>query len=280
MANIFVPEKNAVYKTIAEAARAIGTDASNIRKVLKGKRKTAGGVHFTYVSNDADKLQFQEHLQIEKSQRTREQRDKSARRALVDIVHDRLVDINKRARNARKENLLSDDPILQKMMSHTDYFGSNKSGGYDTSRKNISKFDNDELVNLLSILSQEQSEYANQADKNNTPRNAASLALQFGIPINQYKQYEHIIPVLFDLYKQFKQFDELRYIDFMNQTYEALQDDLDSDDFTNYVLEMLGAIKGNRIDDIDALLSEFSSYSEEYKNTDYETKIDWKIDND
>ena len=39
------------FKSIAEAARAAGVDSSNVGKVLKGKRKHAGGFRFKWVSD-------------------------------------------------------------------------------------------------------------------------------------------------------------------------------------------------------------------------------------
>lgn len=43
---IYVPELRRSFATIAAAARAAGADASNVGKVLKGQRRTAGGLHF------------------------------------------------------------------------------------------------------------------------------------------------------------------------------------------------------------------------------------------
>lgn len=48
---IFIPGTNQQFASAAEAAKALGIDAGNISKVLKGKRKTAGGYSFGYTSN-------------------------------------------------------------------------------------------------------------------------------------------------------------------------------------------------------------------------------------
>lgn len=48
---IFIPGTNQTFKSTAAAAKALGIDAGNITKVLRGKRKTAGGYSFGYVSN-------------------------------------------------------------------------------------------------------------------------------------------------------------------------------------------------------------------------------------
>lgn len=43
---IYIPELRRSFSTIAAAARAAGVDASNVGKVLRGQRRTAGGLHF------------------------------------------------------------------------------------------------------------------------------------------------------------------------------------------------------------------------------------------
>lgn len=47
---VYVPETDTTYGSIAEAARDLGIDASNISKVLAGRRRTAGGYHFERVT--------------------------------------------------------------------------------------------------------------------------------------------------------------------------------------------------------------------------------------
>lgn len=51
---VFVPELNRTYSSIADAAYDLGIDASNISKVLAGRRRTAGGYHFERVSSYAE----------------------------------------------------------------------------------------------------------------------------------------------------------------------------------------------------------------------------------
>ena len=52
--SVYVPETDTTYSSIAEAAYDLGIDASNISKVLAGRRRTAGGYHFERVSSSAD----------------------------------------------------------------------------------------------------------------------------------------------------------------------------------------------------------------------------------
>lgn len=48
---IFIPGTNRQFSSASAAAKALGIDAGNIYKVLKGQRKTAGGYAFGYESN-------------------------------------------------------------------------------------------------------------------------------------------------------------------------------------------------------------------------------------
>ena len=42
-------ETKTIYKSINEASRKTGIDASSISKACKGKNKTAGGYHWKYI---------------------------------------------------------------------------------------------------------------------------------------------------------------------------------------------------------------------------------------
>lgn len=45
---IYIPELRRSFGSISEAARAAGADPSNVGKVLRGSRRSAGGYHFEY----------------------------------------------------------------------------------------------------------------------------------------------------------------------------------------------------------------------------------------
>ena len=131
---IYIVETGQMYETIAAAARAVGVDAANVRKVVRGigKRSSAGGFHFAEVSNPAQIQAARERVAAQPVDKARARAERAQKRKLVDAVHDIMVDINKRARNAKKENMLETDPILQRLMQHADYYGYNKTGGYQT----------------------------------------------------------------------------------------------------------------------------------------------------
>ena len=53
-----VQKKNIIYNSMSEAERMTGIPNSNISKVCKGERKTAGGYHWEVVENEQDGITF------------------------------------------------------------------------------------------------------------------------------------------------------------------------------------------------------------------------------
>lgn len=270
MAKIAVLELRQVFDSLAAAARAVGVDASNARKVLRGERQSAGGYHFAkvYVGSGIDTaINKVNHQTRRKAKRIILDRH---HRNLVDAVHDRLVDVNKRARNARKEGLLESDKTLQKMLSHTDFYGGNKTGGYQTSKTHLRQFSSDELKNLLEMLGKEQREYADNIYNSKT-RNLASYAAQFGISEQDAKKYYHIFPAIFELFKTAKQQELFMYeMVITSEIYDAMQGDADPDDLLDYVLDLTNVYRGNRVEDLNSILNKWSSTRDVWQGREYE----------
>lgn len=270
MAKIAVLELNQIFDSIAAAARAVGVDASNARKVLRGKRQSAGGYHFAEVSGQAGIDTAAANVQQRARHKAKRRILDKHHRNLVDAVHDRLVDVNKRARNARKEGLLESDKTLQKMLSHTDFYGGNKTGGYQTSKTHLRQFDAAELKNLLEMLGKEQREYAENVYNSKT-RNLASYAAQFGISEQDAKKYYHIFPAIFELFKAAKQQELYNYETIVtSEIYDAMQGDADPDDLLDYVLDLTNVYKGNTTDDLESILDKWSSARDVWQGREYE----------
>lgn len=263
MAKIFVIEKNKVYDSVSKAAKALGVDASNINKVVKGKRASAGGYHFFAFEQRKDleraKEIYKEYTRAKEKKKVLTKAERKARNNLIDKVHDRLVDVNQKIRNARKENLFKADPVLQKMLSHADYYGYNRTGGFDTSKQNLRTFTTEELNNLLDLLARDQGEYAKSLyDNMSKTRNIASYALQFGITIPQAEQYYYIYPTLFELFTTAKQNTEYKYSDIYGEIYDAIQGEADPDELLDFVLDLKNLYQGNTSEDLDTILEKWA----------------------
>ena len=268
---IIVLETGLIYDSIAAAARAVGVDKANAGNVVRGKRASAGGYHFARFEQNADieraRTRVQEELREKERQKVQTKAERKSRAALIDNVHDLLVDTNRRARNARKEGVYNTDPVLQRMMSHTDYFGANKTGGYLTSKQHLRSFSNEELQNLASMIENEKGEYAkNVYDRMSRHRNIATYALQFGITVNEAEKYFKLYPILFELFNISKQNTEYRSSDptIVSEIYESMQSGEDPDELLDFILDLKNFYTGSTTEDLDAIISSHAKQRDEW----------------
>lgn len=268
---IIVLETGNIYDSIAAAARAVGVDKANAGNVVRGKRASAGGYHFARFEQNADieraRTRVQEELREKQRQKVLTKAERKSRAALIDSVHDLLVDTNRRARNARKEGIYNTDPVLQRMMSHTDYFGANKTDGYLTSKQHLRSFSNEELQNLASMIENEKGEYAkNVYDRMSRHRNIATYALQFGITVNEAEKYFKLYPILFELFNISKQNTEYRSSDptIVSEIYESMQSGEDPDELLDFILDLKNFYTGSTTEDLDAIISSHAKQRDEW----------------
>lgn len=247
-----------VYDSIAEASRALHLDASNIAKVLRKNRKSAGGYGFSYT------LEAPTTAAGKAARRTR--REAAEHKEIVTAVHDRLKELNQRFRNAMKEKVFNKDQVLKKLMSHTDYFGATKTGGYNITLKNLNAFSNDELENLLKVLRSEEKKYVKIAERKKRPRDAATTAAILGITEEQVKNYDAIIPAVFDLIRLAKEDKFFKYSEVQTAIFEALQRDEDEETIERYVDTIYDAYSGNDQDALSDILEEINQVEEEYRD--------------
>lgn len=267
MAKIIILETNQVFDSISAAAKAVGVDPSNARKVVIGKRPSAAGYHFARVENQAQIERARENVARNILGRQKKKAVSKVKQRLVNAVHDIFVDVNKRARNAAREDLLNKDPVLQKMLEHRDYWGSNKTGGYLTDKTHLRKFSETELKNIIEMISREKQEYIDvyYSSKN---RNIASYARQFGLTNKQMEKYWYVLPTLYEMFELAKQKSELEYRDIKDeisdimQAGEGLPEDLDEDaetaDLLDYIIDLKNFYQGNTKEALEDLLARYS----------------------
>ena len=256
---ILVIETNKMYDTIAEAARAVGVDPANARKVVRGLRASAGNYHFSEISSAAQKAAAVKAVEAIPVDRARKRLENQRKRKLVDAVHDIMVDINKRARNAKKENMLDTDPILQQLLSHADRYGYNKTGGYQTSKTHLRQFTIPELENFIELAGRAEKEYADRLyDPKNALRNLESIALQFGVNTEDMQKYWHILPAIMEMFRQ-ANIAKWQYQDIENEIYDAVQAGEDPEVLRDYVLDLTNFYKGNTREDLDEILDKWST---------------------
>ena len=270
MPKVYILELNRVFDSIAAAARAVGVDPSNAAKVIRGKRATAGGYHFGAFGQNADLERvisnIEGRIKTSVKRKVLTKAESNARKNLIENIHDLLVDTNKRYRNAKKAGIYKTDPVLQKMMSHTDFYGANKLGGYDTSKSHLRTFTNEELQNLADLIQTERGEYAkNIYDRMSRHRNIATYAAQFGITIPQAQKYFNIYPVLFELFAVAKQNTEYNYNDVTGELYDAMQGDADPDELLDFILDLKNVYQGNTTQSLESVLDKWSESREAWQ---------------
>lgn len=254
----YVGDTPQIFETIASASRALNIDAANIRKVLTGKRSLAGGLKFAYT------------LEKPKSSRIRAKlREKAAiseHKMAVTSVHDRLSELNQRYMNAKKAGTLESDPVLQKLMSHTDYFGEVRGGRYRVSAKHLSQFTTDELNNLLKILATEEHKYIDLFKKKSTHGHSkAALATIFGVSQKEIAEYDDLVPAMFELMRLGKEDEFFRYSELSEAIFSAVQSGMDEDVLAEYMDAILKAYAGNDITAYNNILEEMSHVDDTYK---------------
>lgn len=267
---IYIVETGQMYETIAAAARAVGVDAANVRKVVRGigKRSSVGGFHFAEVSSPDQIQAARDRVASQPVDKARARAERAQKRKLVEAVHDIMVDINKRARNAKKENMLATDPILQRLLQHASFYGYNKTGGYQTSRQHLREFSAEQLQNLVDLVEKTKKDYAEYLyNPEGTKRNLASIAEQFKIPQEDMKKYWHVIPAIFELFRQANtaQWDYKKIARGLKADItEAMQGGADPKDLRDFVLDLTNYYKGNTAADLDDILDKWSTTRESW----------------
>lgn len=167
---VYVPETDTTYKNTAEAARALGVDQSNISKVLRGNRKTAGGYHFEKTTAEEDE-----------KRRLRKQIKEEIRKA------NKII---KEARERKRENFI--DEITELDDFGADVIGSTGDNLIDDTSEVLDDMDKDELNKLLDKL-KDKIEKAEKAIKKADDR-LQEYADVFGVSSSEMEKYEPMIP--------------------------------------------------------------------------------------
>ena len=248
-----------IYGSVKEAAEALHVDPSNLRKVLKGERQSAGGWSFSWT----------EELPTTKAGREmrKQVKESNLHRELVEQVQIELKAINKKVREARKEKVFDQDPVLQVLLSHTEYFGATVTGLYDFSNKNLNRFTSEELGNLLRVLAHEKRKYiaiAEKKRKNLTPEQIAAI---FGTSEKVAKEYDDLVPAIFDLMHLVTEDKNFRYQHFKETVFEWLQEGKDRERFEEYLAQLYDAYAGNLVDDFEAILDAMDHVDPSYKDS-------------
>lgn len=179
---VFVPELNRTYSSIADAAYDLGIDASNISKVLAGRRRTAGGYHFERVSNapDYENDGFNEGFGPGVSDKTEQLRN------LVREANKIIEEARKRKRYGFLEDVQELFDLLDSVLGST---GDNLIDVYSDALDNLTVEEIDQLYARADSLLAKALEDLKKADDR-----LQGYADAFGVSSAEMEQYESLIP--------------------------------------------------------------------------------------
>lgn len=182
---VYVPETDTTYSSIAEAARDLGIDASNISKVLAGRRRTAGGYHFervtsSYEIDDVGDIGGSESPNAERINKV-EMLQNVIRRA-----NQIIEDARKRKRYGFLEDVQELFDLLDSVLGST---GDNLIDVYSKVLDNMTDEELDQLYDRAQDLIAKAYEDLKKADDR-----LQGYADAFGVSSAEMEQYEDLIP--------------------------------------------------------------------------------------
>lgn len=198
-----------VYSSAAKAAQAVGVDPSNVLKVLKGGRQSAGGYRFVYADNltgeqlqaaAASRLQAIPQRLQERQKRQRQSRSREYTEARKQ-ARQKLLQANKTITEAKKAGLYAGSPEMVDLAALVDEIGNTKTGLIDASIENLDQYDVDELQRIFYRTDEllQRVEVAIEERKGQRE----SLAFEFGLSTgNEWKKYEPMQKEIFNILKR------------------------------------------------------------------------------
>ena len=262
---IYVPQTGTIYPSIAAASAALGVDASNIGKAVRGSRKSAGGYNFVAVTADIapDTLKWinqavEQSLSPRQKQRQAKRRKQGfgrlsaeekaaaksrakAARALQGVVRE----ANKLMEQYRKQGLESISGVIPELEKLKDIIGRNRKGGFNAGAKNLSQFTEREVRALTEAL-QRQLNRKGFKDLEAAESKKQAVAYQLGLSSPaELDNYTDVLPSLWHVLElaratQAKGYDRSLY----NAVSEAMQAGYDPEELKSVLDQMAAEHEG------------------------------------
>lgn len=228
---IYVPQTGIIYPSASAAAQALGVDASNIGKVLRGTRIQAGGYNFVRVDPDVSpsSLDFiksaleteltpaKKRRQAQSRKATKQKkaaRDK-ARSAAAKALQGSLTEANKLLTEYKRRGLDATSGIIPEIENLKRLVGTNKKGGFNAGATNLAKFSQKQLDAIKSALDAQMNRkgFKNLED---AAKKKQATAYQLGVSSEELDNYAEALPALWQIlqlakYTQGKGYDRSLY---------------------------------------------------------------------
>lgn len=217
--SIYVPQTGTIYPSAAAASAALGVDASNIGKVLRGQRQSAGGYNFVKVDPNIKQGKLQDinesidtrlseqkkRRQAKLRQRSRQRVQETATRA-ERIAHNKaarelretLVEANKLLKEYEKRGISGISGVVPELERLKDIIGQNKRGGFNADLKNLRGFTEHELKSLRDAITRQMNR-KDFKDLEAQESRKQAIAYQLGLEIEELEKYTQLLPTLWHI---------------------------------------------------------------------------------
>lgn len=269
---IFVPQTGTIYPSAAAAASALGVDASNVGKVIRGSRKSAGGYNFVPVDpgiSPATLRDITEALDTSLSEKQKARQSKrreagfkrlskeeqaaakararATNRAAKELSRS-LVEANKLLKEYQKRGLDAISGVVPELEALKGIIGKNKRGGFQASQKELKKFSQEQLEALKSRIDK-QLNRKNFRNLEEAEKKKAAVAYQLGISSEELEEYAKMLPTLWNVLQLANQIEGAG----SDPVYQEIMDAIQSGADPEQLQEILEEIQAEHQDQIDML---------------------------
>lgn len=192
---IYVPQVDKIYNSIADAARALQVDASNISKVLKGKRKTAGGFSFVSATGKGGGKKRKSTLQRQAAALVPADPLERKRQQLRESV----TAANKQLKRLKDAGLYDFSAAAKNILGLADDLGKSSAGYIATSGKRFNKLSEAQIDKYLEVLDRKKKQRSYTVE--GATAEAERLANNFGTTAQRIIDLSGGLPLFFNILK-------------------------------------------------------------------------------
>ena len=227
---VYVPQVDKIYNSIADAARALQVDAGNISKVLKGKRKTAGGFSFISATGKGGGKKRKSTLQRQAAALVPADPLERKRQQLRESV----TAANKQLKRLKDAGLYDFSAAAKDILGLADDLGRSSAGYIATSGKRFENLSEAQIDKYLEVLDRKKKQRSYTVE--GATAEAERLANNFGTTAQRIIDLADGMPLFFNILKNLAK-DETS--DKVREEIDAFDDpDATAEDFLQQMLNI------------------------------------------
>ena len=227
---VYVPQVDKIYNSIADAARALQVDAGNISKVLKGKRKTAGGFNFISATGKGGGKKRKSTLQRQAAAFAPADPLERKRQQLRESV----TAANKQLKRLKDAGLYDFSAAAKSVLGLADDLGRTPAGYLATSGKRFENLSEAQIDKYLEVLDRKKKQRSYTVE--GAIAEAERLANNFGTTAQRIIDLADGMPLFFNILKNLAK-DETS--DKVREEIDAFDDpDATAEDFLQQMLNI------------------------------------------